>query len=174
MRQHVWSADVYCRNLHNWKHTQSSYLYGMDRRDECANKRREREGKSTRVWGLLYFGVASVVKTAVGNTDNFGISQDTFTLIYFNCKKVCILMAKIVYQDYKNIFRTLGDIWYNDISIFPINRKMILCAIPVARNNICWKWEKERKERDWVWLRKGCGVIHKPDRWSSFSGLRKG
>jgi hypothetical protein len=31
--------------------------------------------------------MASVVKTAVGNTDSFGISQDKFRWIYFNCKK---------------------------------------------------------------------------------------
>jgi hypothetical protein len=54
----------------------------------CKAAERARE-KVLRVQGSLKVGVASVVKTAVGNTDSFGISLDGFTLIakrYFNDK----------------------------------------------------------------------------------------
>jgi hypothetical protein len=38
-----WSADVYCQIINNPKHTQSSYLYRTERRDECAGQQRDRE-----------------------------------------------------------------------------------------------------------------------------------
>ncbi len=64
------------------------YLYEMKRRDECIGQQREQERECVRVQGLLFLGVASVVKMAIGNMDNFGISQGKFRRIYINCGKV--------------------------------------------------------------------------------------
>jgi hypothetical protein len=45
------SADVYCQNINNRKHEQSSYLYEMERGGEWAGQRRDRERVCERVGG---------------------------------------------------------------------------------------------------------------------------
>jgi hypothetical protein len=83
------SADVYCPNVYNRKHTQSSYLYETERRGKLgktAEKQRERE--RVRVCDSCKIEVGSVV----GRMDYLGsarITIDRYTLIarrYFNGK----------------------------------------------------------------------------------------
>jgi hypothetical protein len=47
MRQLVcMSADVYCQNLNNWQHIETSYLYSNGKKGKHARCRRDRERES--------------------------------------------------------------------------------------------------------------------------------
>ncbi len=72
MRQQVWSADVYCQNVNDQQHRQSSYLYQNGKKGKQASYRRDRERVCVRDGELQKMEVASVVKMAVGETDHFG------------------------------------------------------------------------------------------------------
>ncbi len=69
-----WSVDVYCQNVNNQQHGQWSYLYQTERRGKKASCRRDRERVCVRDGESLKTEVASVVKMAVGETEQFGIS----------------------------------------------------------------------------------------------------
>ncbi len=45
------SADVYCQNINNQKHEQSSYLYEMERSGKRARHWRDRERECAREGG---------------------------------------------------------------------------------------------------------------------------
>ncbi len=73
MRQQVWSAGIYCQNVNNQQHGQSSYLYQNGKKGKQASYRRDRESVCVRDGESQKMEVASVVKMAVGETDHFGI-----------------------------------------------------------------------------------------------------
>ncbi len=66
------SADVYCQNINNEKHEQSSYLYETERRSKKARHWRDRQRECAREGGYLQTDVASVVKMAIEETDRLG------------------------------------------------------------------------------------------------------
>ncbi len=74
MRQLFWSTDIYCQNVNNREHGESSYLYSNRkkgkkascRRDRERERERERERVCARDGEWLKIELASVVKTSVG------------------------------------------------------------------------------------------------------------
>jgi hypothetical protein len=51
------SADIYCQNINNQKHAQSSYLYETERGGECVRQQRDREREC--VWIATNRGTVS-------------------------------------------------------------------------------------------------------------------
>jgi hypothetical protein len=71
------SADVYCQNINNQKHAQSSYLYQMERRGECARQQRDRERERKSEGVQIAANRGSVgCKNGCWKNRLFGISQD--------------------------------------------------------------------------------------------------